>query len=133
MKRTLAGLLVAVALVVGSPRALTAQCDGDCLVITNIERTIVFSCFHAPGSGIRCTSLGNGCRLVMCETALLADAIGRRFAMDSCGGKRSIRAVADESANAKEPVRRGDWGRKVRLGDARDGSWLSRDVLVESS
>lgn len=136
MKESLVCLLVAVALVVGSPRTLAAQCDGDCAMYSTPEG-FKFSCFHSPGSGMRCTSWANGCRLVMCESALLADATGRRFALASvCGGKRSVRAVANESASREEKslARRAVAGGQAILpADPVEGPRVSIDVLIESS
>lgn len=136
MKRTLVGLLVSVALVVGSPRVLAAQCGGDCLVITNAEGTMMFSCYHSPGSGLRCTSWANGCRLVVCETALLTDATGRPFALASvCDGKRSVRAVASVSASreAKPFAQRAVVGDQVLLpDDPHERPRDSADVVIES-
>lgn len=136
MKRSFAGLLGAVALVVGSPRALAAQCGGDCLVFTNAEGTMMFSCYQSPGSGLRCTSWANGCRLVACETALLTDAAGRPFALASvCGGKRSVRVVASVSASrgAKPLARRAvDGGQALPPDGPHEGPPVSTDVLIES-
>jgi len=98
--RIVMGMLMAAALTVGTWRPSHAQCNGWCSGLRDAEGNISFTCSYASGSNVNCTSIPRGCRLTMCETALLTNPAGQTIGLASlCSGNVTVRSLA----NAPKP------------------------------
>lgn len=91
------GMVVAAGLAVGTARPVRAQCNTYCAVLSSPLGTTI-ECYYAPGSNANCTSIPRGCRLQMCETALLSNPAGQTVGLASlCGDNVTVRPLAHTS------------------------------------
>ena len=95
--KIITGVLIVAGLAVGTARPVRAQCNTYCAVLSSPLGT-TFTCYYAPDSNANCTSLSRGCRIQMCETALLTNPVGQTTGLASlCGGNVTMRPLAHTS------------------------------------